>query len=235
MQKQTTQGVGSIWNNNNWFFEEKNFTKFAKEYLTEALCKIVFKKNDIEVKYYEIKELKGEASITIRKQKQIFLFDIEGEIYFEACKISDPNVNCKGKVKFMEVNQDDDEITLEVTQEKPGDFVAAVRRLIQNDMQDITLNTIMGLSKAMREKDSDENKVKMDNAKREEAKKAVEEAKTQTGEEKQRIFDEAKKKEAEMKQTEAAKAEANQIPIKAVQNENKGSGSVWNNGSYHWE
>jgi hypothetical protein len=30
----------------------------------------------------------------------------------------------------MEINQDDDEITLEVTQEKPGEFVAAVRRLI---------------------------------------------------------------------------------------------------------
>jgi activator of HSP90 ATPase len=192
MKKQETTGVGSIWNNNNWFYEEKNYTKFAKEYLTEELCKIVFKKNDTEVKFYEIKELKGEASITIRKQKQIFLFDIEAEIYFEACKISDPNVNCKGKVKVMEVNQDDDEITMEVTQEKPGDFVAAVRRLIQNDMQEITLNTILGLSKAMKARDSDEAKVKQDQMKREEAKKAVEEAKTQTGEEKQRIFDEAK-------------------------------------------
>lgn len=36
----------------------------------------------------------------------------------------------------------------------------------------------------MRERDSDENKVKIDAAKREEAKKKVEEAKTQTGEEK---------------------------------------------------
>ena len=84
------------------------------------------------------------------------------EIYFEAYKISDPNISCKGKVKVLELNQDDDEITLEVTQEKPGDFVAAVRRLIQNDMQDITLNTVLGLSKAMRERDSDEHKIKVD-------------------------------------------------------------------------
>lgn len=28
-------GFGSIWNNNSWFFEEKNFTKFAKDYLTQ--------------------------------------------------------------------------------------------------------------------------------------------------------------------------------------------------------
>lgn len=102
--EQKSQGVGSIWNNNNWFYEEKNYTKFAKEYLTEALCKIEFKKGDLCVSYYEIKELKGEASITIRKQKQIFLFDFEAEIYFEAYKISDPNVKCKGKVKTNEIN-----------------------------------------------------------------------------------------------------------------------------------
>lgn len=26
-------GFGSIWNNNSWFFEEKNYTKFAKDWL----------------------------------------------------------------------------------------------------------------------------------------------------------------------------------------------------------
>ena len=34
------KGHGSIWNNNSWFFEEKNYTKFAKEYLTNELCKV---------------------------------------------------------------------------------------------------------------------------------------------------------------------------------------------------
>jgi hypothetical protein len=28
------EGFGSIWNNNSWFYEEKNFTKFAKDWLT---------------------------------------------------------------------------------------------------------------------------------------------------------------------------------------------------------
>lgn len=28
------QGFGSIWNNNSWFFEEKNYTKFAKDWLS---------------------------------------------------------------------------------------------------------------------------------------------------------------------------------------------------------
>lgn len=70
-----TSGIGSIWNNNSWFFEEKNFTKFAKEYLTNELCKLTFTDNDIEVSLYEMKTIEGEASVTIRRQKQIFLFE----------------------------------------------------------------------------------------------------------------------------------------------------------------
>ena len=34
------QGFGSIWNNNSWFYEEKNFTKFAKEWLKDNMSKI---------------------------------------------------------------------------------------------------------------------------------------------------------------------------------------------------
>jgi len=67
--EQKTQGFGSIWNNNNWFYEEKNFSKFAKEYLTEKICKLQITKNDTLVRLYEIKTIEGEASITIRKQK----------------------------------------------------------------------------------------------------------------------------------------------------------------------
>lgn len=81
-------------------------------------------------------------------------------VYFEASKISDPSQTCKGKVKISEFNQDDDELNLEVTQEKPGDFVADVKRAINKSGPEILLKTIMGLNKAMREKDADEIKLK---------------------------------------------------------------------------
>ena len=67
--EQKPAGFGSIWNNNSWFFEEKNFTKFAKDYLTEVISKIKLTEGDIEVSLYEIKTIEGEASVTIRKQK----------------------------------------------------------------------------------------------------------------------------------------------------------------------
>ena len=201
-----TSGFGSIRNNNSWFYEEKNFTKFAKEYLTAEVSKIQTTKNGITVKFYEVKTIEGEASVTIRKQKQIFLFDFELEIYFEA---NGNGESCKGKVKVFEFNQDDDEITFEITQEKPSDFVSQVKKIINNDMSEMTINTMQSLNKAMRNRDSDEIKLKQDKMEREEALKKVEEAKKQSGEQKDKIFDEAKKNEAAFKAEQAEKAKLN--------------------------
>lgn len=144
------QGFGSIWNNNSWFYEEKNFTKFAKEWLKENIPKIQVKKDGTVVRFYEVKEIEGQASVTIRKQKQIFLFDFETEIYFDASQEADPSTTCKGKVKVHELNQDDDEISLEITQETQSDFVSQVKKIINNQMSEELLKTFQGLSKAMR-------------------------------------------------------------------------------------
>jgi len=84
------------------------------------------------------------------------------EIYFDAKKVSDPSKSCKGKVKVRELNQDDDECELEVTQEKPGDFIKDVKTLINKVGNPAILKTVMGLSKAMRDKDADQNKLKKD-------------------------------------------------------------------------
>lgn len=56
-------------------------------------------------------------------------------------------------------------------------------------MSDLLLKTIKGLNQAMRDKDADEIKLKQDQMNREQAKKAVEEAKEKTGEIKAQIFD----------------------------------------------
>ena len=61
------QGFGSIWNNNSWFYEEKNFTKFAKEWMTEHIKECQVTKDDVFVRFYEMKEIEGQASVTIRK------------------------------------------------------------------------------------------------------------------------------------------------------------------------
>lgn len=144
------QGFGSIWNNNSWFYEEKNFTKFAKEWMNQNVPKICVTKGGIAVKLYEIKELEGQASVTIRKQKQIFLYDFELEIYFTGEKVDDPSQQCKGRIKVHEFNQDDDEINLDITQETQSDFVSQVKKILNNEMCDELLKMFNNLSQAMK-------------------------------------------------------------------------------------
>ena len=52
--------------------------------------------------------------MTIRKQKQIFLYDFEIEIYFDAYSLSDGSRKCQGIIKLEEFNQDDDEIVFDI-------------------------------------------------------------------------------------------------------------------------
>lgn len=57
--------------------------------------------------------------MTIRKQKQIFMFEFEGELYWSAINTKPEDKwkekSCKGKVKLYEFNHEDDEINVEVT------------------------------------------------------------------------------------------------------------------------
>ncbi len=98
------------------------------------------------------------------------------------------------------------------------------------------LDVIPALKGAMKDRDADEIKIKMDQKAREEAKKSAEEAKEKTGEMKQQIFEESKAKEAAFKAEQEKKAAQNLVPMKAAPGNNKEAmGSVWNNNSYHWE
>lgn len=65
-------------------------------------------------------------------------------------------------MKVHEFNQDDDELNIDITQEKPGDFVTAVKKILKGDMSDKLMSTIQSLGKAMRGKDADEIKLRKD-------------------------------------------------------------------------
>ena len=112
MVESNKSGVGSIWNKGNWHWEEKNYTEFAKEWLTTNWCQIVMDIADANISVYEVKTLTGSASVTIRKQKQIFMFEFEGELYWKAkcTKAGDDRSECQGKLKLFEFNQEDDEL-----------------------------------------------------------------------------------------------------------------------------
>lgn len=60
--------------------------------------------NGIAFKLSEIKKIEGDASVTIRKKKQLFLFNFEIEVGFSAVAMHDKSVCCEGTIKILEFN-----------------------------------------------------------------------------------------------------------------------------------
>ena len=55
-------------------------------------------------------------------------------MYFDAKNINDESINCKGRVKFHEFNQDDDELSSEITCEQSTDFALGVKKILKNEI-----------------------------------------------------------------------------------------------------
>ena len=129
-------GAGSVWNQNSWHWEEKNYTVQAKAFLTEHLAKIEFDAPEpaSSVKLYETKSVEGSCSITIRKGKQIVLFDFSMDAYFKATSKTDEEETAMGTIQIHEFNQDDDEVDITVTNEKQNDFCSGIRRVLTSDL-----------------------------------------------------------------------------------------------------
>lgn len=135
VSSQGNQGFGSVWNKGSWHWENRNYTEFGKEWLTKQWVQVCINQSDAKIEVYEIKELKGSANVSIRKGKQIFMYEFEGELYWRAknTKVGDEwkEQTCKGKLKFFEFNHEDDEINVEVTCEQPGVWEDGVKSAVR--------------------------------------------------------------------------------------------------------
>ena len=69
--KQTAQnkveGQGSVWNNNSYHWEQKSVDKWAEDTLKTVLGTFYYKFENATLKITEVKEIKGESSVSIRK------------------------------------------------------------------------------------------------------------------------------------------------------------------------
>lgn len=72
---QQIQGTGSVWNTNSYHWEEKSVNKWAEEKLKAVLSGFTHQWQDAKFIIKEIKEFKGEASVSIRKGKKIVAYD----------------------------------------------------------------------------------------------------------------------------------------------------------------
>lgn len=82
-----------------------------------------------------------------------------------------------GTIKVHEFNQDDDDIEITVTCEKPGDFVSQVKGVLsKGEIKKEVLRVIAALKAELIEIEANEEKVRKDASEREKAKKEYDEA-----------------------------------------------------------
>jgi len=71
-----------------------------------------------------LKSIEGNCSITIRKQKQICLYEFKLDIYFDAVPKEDiGEEKAMGRVTIDEFNQDDDDLPFDIVCERKTDYV----------------------------------------------------------------------------------------------------------------
>ncbi|CRG99865.1 activator of Hsp90 ATPase, putative [Plasmodium relictum] len=100
---------GSVWNINNYHWEERCLTKWAKEELKNILdnCTVELSNNIFLQFFYS--EVEGEASSSIRKKKKILIYDLKVNSEWKAYKRKKNNeieIETKGHVSIGEIISD---------------------------------------------------------------------------------------------------------------------------------
>ncbi|SCN12370.1 activator of Hsp90 ATPase, putative [Plasmodium malariae] len=100
---------GSVWNINNYHWEEKCLTKWAKEELKNILDKTKIElSNNILLEFF-CSEVEGEASSSLRKKKKILIYDLKVSCEWKAFKKNKNNgieMETKGHVSVNEIISD---------------------------------------------------------------------------------------------------------------------------------
>ena len=79
MKVAKVEGQGSVWNTNSYFWEEKSVAKWSEEKMKEILGGFKYSFGGGELWVTEVKALKGESSVSIRKGKKIDKIITQGQ------------------------------------------------------------------------------------------------------------------------------------------------------------
>ncbi|OQR82421.1 hsp90-like protein [Achlya hypogyna] len=110
---------GSAWNTAGTF-EQRDFSKWAKERLEELFSSLEVLQSSMTIRTKPVKDIKGDASVCVIRGKKRFLFDFEFTIEWEAV-----GTLGKGKLKCHDIGNDGDYEIQCVYDKKPSDTVEA--------------------------------------------------------------------------------------------------------------
>ncbi|KAL2215845.1 Aha1 domain family [Thermoascus aurantiacus ATCC 26904] len=101
-------------NPNNWHWVNKDASAWAKDYLSEKLCKLSAEEDGVSVKVESLLSMDGDVDVSQRKGKVITLFDVKIQLEYEGKTKDDETVT--GTITIPEVAHDtaEDEYVFEI-------------------------------------------------------------------------------------------------------------------------
>ena len=104
------EGQGSVWNNNSYHWEQKSVDKWATDTLKSVLGTFYFKYEKATLTVTEVKDLKGESSVSVRKGKKIVTYDYNVKLVWKIDMGDESNSKVIGSVEgeweFPELSND---------------------------------------------------------------------------------------------------------------------------------
>ena len=157
-------GAGSVWNTNNWHWEEKNYKQWANNRLTELLLSLTLFEQGYSLSFPEISKLTGEASVNIRKGNTILFFEFEIEGSWKAKK---EETEIEGKYKILEFNQEEmDDFQLEASTTSTLEDAGKLRHFLQSRAKKEFTKSFQQFYNEFKELESNQAKLEIDKKRR---------------------------------------------------------------------
>mmetsp|Transcript_4843 Transcript_4843/g.3320 ORF Transcript_4843/g.3320 Transcript_4843/m.3320 type:complete len:175 (+) Transcript_4843:615-1139(+) len=104
------EGQGSVWNTNNYFWEEKSVAKWSEDTIKQCVSSFKHEFKGGELRITEVKKCTGESSVSIRKGKKLVTYDYAIDLKWECHLLEGEKsiANCKGEYVLPEVSQDEE-------------------------------------------------------------------------------------------------------------------------------
>lgn len=196
-QIEKKSGTGSIWNVNNWHWENKNYTEIGKDYLTHKIEGHSFARDDLNFTLSRVSKINGEAQINIRKGKQIVIYEYELEAEFRAESEVD---ECTGNFRVTDINESDlDFEVVSINLTKEGSVGNKARTILKKCLKDELIKLVRNMTSDLMDLETNAEKLAKDKQLREQNDALVAEITKAKGDEKERLLAEQKKQEEEMR------------------------------------
>ncbi|SCL98147.1 activator of Hsp90 ATPase, putative [Plasmodium chabaudi chabaudi] len=210
--------AGSIWNKNSWHWEEKNYNKWGESYIKSKLIHLKIEDEDLSI-YFDTINITGNASVSIRKGKQISSFEFVIKFKWN-CLRKKENINSFGGdveiLDFSNCSLEDNDYEINVEANESNADMKKAYAILRKEGKEKIKNTLKDFQIELLKHDTNESSKEL----------------------KIKETEEEKLKDIKINYNDNVKIQQdinNDNNVNKIQNDEKKEGSVWNINNYHWE